>query len=188
MKQNGRLYHKKRVTAKMLITTNLNQIIEDLMKTGEEKMSHAQIAKKYRLCARTIDRIKAKYVAYRHPEDVKLPEINQTEIFKRAELDVLSRLKMINEDSISILELSFAAMRCMLEAEIASHTKFQKGETCKTGDLKPREITDFVMAVAPYVMQKKENRGKPVANEKAATGSDLRERWLNSQKDKTKLV
>lgn len=185
----GRRFHKKRLSQRMLVQTNTNQIIEDLLKTGPDRMTHEHVAAKYKVCTKTISRINVKFVLSKGDAEIKLPEVDPQQIMKeRKELTPLERLKLIDADGITVVELSLAAMRCMLESEIAAQTKLQKGETCKSGDLKPREITDFILAIAPFVLLKKDTpKGK--ANDKSGNvGNDIRQRWLDSQKNKPNIT
>lgn len=120
------------------------------MEYYKNKTPYSEIARMYNISQVTVQRIMTK--------EKKRPTVSfePANVLMRVDLDPLDRIKMLGSDGMQVIELAFAAMRYKLEAEINNSKSLEnKAET-----LTAKQITDFVIATAPYVLPRADG-GKP---------------------------
>lgn len=110
-------------------------------------MTKKEIAKKYSVTETTIYRWAAKN---KHLREKFLKEPPPPVIF-RSKLTEMERLKMINDDAMSIIELTMEVVKGRLEDEIKAK---KEGIACTT-TIKMNELSVVLAEITPYILPKK---------------------------------
>lgn len=128
------------------------------------------IAKKYNVCPTTIYRWAAKN---KHLREKFLKEPPEPVIF-RSKLTEMERLRLINDDAMSIVELTLEVVKGRLEDEIKAKKEGIEGTT----HIKMNELSVVLAEITPYIMAKKPiptaKKGKDSAGEGNPAGKVIK--------------
>jgi len=125
------------------------------------KLTKEEIGKKYGVCATTIYRWAARN---KHLREKFVKEPPEPAIF-RSKLTEMERLRLINDDAMSIVELTLEVVKGRLEDELKAKKDNIKGTT----PIKMNELSVVLSEITPYIMAKKPSptakKGKDSAND-----------------------
>lgn len=110
-------------------------------------LTKEEIAKKYGVCATTIYRWAANN---KHLREKFVKEPPKPAIFRSA-LTEMERLRMINDDAMSIIELTMEVVKSRLEDELRA----KKEGIIGTTPIKMNELSVVLSEITPYIMAKK---------------------------------
>lgn len=131
--------------SKVVITTGM--IENACMDYWAGELTKEEIAKKYGVCATTIYRWagRNKHLKEKFAKNPPKPMIN------RSDLTEMERLRLLNDDAMSIVELTFEVVKNRLEDEV----KAKKDGIVGITPIKMNELSVVISEITPYIMSKK---------------------------------
>lgn len=152
--QKGKIMHK-------VTPTMIDCMVSDHYGAG---MTIKDIAVKYGIHVTTA----SKYLTANKHKKTIYENFVPEKVLARADMSELERIKLINEDAITNIELGFAVMRKRLEVEIAILSK--DTDVGNTG-IGLKDLTALMKEVMPFVLARKEGiKGKSEDSKSATKG------------------
>jgi hypothetical protein len=122
-------------------------------------MTIAGICERYTICHETCRKILDK-TEYK-PEDFRL--FNPNDVYQRKNTNPLERLRMLTSDAYQMIEMSLAMMVYKIRQELNG----AESNDDYTAIITVKELTMFFAEVAPYVLQRAEEKNLIVKDEQS---------------------